>query len=59
LAEDDSDEESIDKNVTSQVAALTHQSQLTSSTMANSSQCHDYQVAHLALQQDLMHKNMP
>jgi hypothetical protein len=41
-----------------QVAALMHQSQLTLSTVAKSSQRHDHQMANIAAQQDLMHQNM-
>ena len=58
LAENDSNDKSITTSVATQVAALTHQSQITSSTLANTSQCHDQQMAHIASQQDLMHQNM-
>ncbi len=58
LVKDNSDEESIAANNALQVASLNHQSQLTLPTMANSSQCHNHQMAHLALQKDLMHQNM-
>jgi hypothetical protein len=58
LAENNSDDESIAASIPTQVPALTHQSQITSSTVANTSQCHDQQMAHIASQQDLMHQNM-
>ncbi len=41
-----------------QVAALTYQSQLTTTTAANSGQCTEQQFAHLASQKNLMHENM-
>jgi hypothetical protein len=47
----DSNKESIAASVATQVAALTHQSQLTSSTMANSSQRQGHQMVHIAAQQ--------
>jgi hypothetical protein len=58
---DNSNNESVAASVAMQVAALTHQSQLTSSTVANSSsssQRHNHQMMHIATQQDLMHQNM-
>ncbi len=58
LAENDSDNKSVAASVATQVAALTHQSQIMSSTIANTSQCHDQQMAHIASQQYLMHQNM-
>jgi hypothetical protein len=58
LAENDSDNKSLAASVATQVVALTHQSQITSSAVANTSQHHDQQMAHIALQQDLMHQNM-
>ena len=56
--DDDSEEESITASVATQVTALMHQSQQTSSTMANTSQHHNHQMVHIATQQDLMHQNM-
>jgi hypothetical protein len=53
----DSDKESANI-VTTQVAALTYQSQLTVLTAANSSQCVEQQFAHLTSQKNLMHENM-
>jgi hypothetical protein len=53
----DSDDDSVE-TVATQVAALTYQSQLTASTAANSSHCQEIQLAHLASQQNMMHKNM-
>jgi hypothetical protein len=44
--------------VTTQVAAITYQSQLTASTAANSIQHAEQQFVHLASQQNLMHENM-
>jgi hypothetical protein len=58
LEDNDSDNESIAASVATQVTALTHQSQLTSSTITNTSQHHDQQMAHITSQQDLMHQNM-
>ncbi len=46
------------ETVATQVAALTYQSQMTASTMANASQHAEQQFAHLASQQNMMHKNM-
>jgi hypothetical protein len=46
------------ETVATQVAALTYQSQMTASSMANTSQCAEQQFAHLASQQNMMHKNM-
>jgi hypothetical protein len=58
VLEEESDNGSIVASVATQVAALTHQSQLTSSNVSNTSQRHDNQLAHIAAQQDLMHQNM-
>ncbi len=58
LEDNDSDDKSIATSTATQVVALTHQSQLTSSTVANTSQRHDQQMAHIASQQHLMHQNM-
>jgi hypothetical protein len=55
-AKDSNDEPN--NTVTTQVAALTYQSQCTASTVAISSQQAEQQFAHLASQQNLMHKNM-
>ncbi len=55
---DNSDNKSVATSVAMQVATLMHQSQLTSSTVANSSQHHNQQMVHIAAQQDLMHQNM-
>ncbi len=52
-----SDNESADTDAT-QVAASTYQSQLTASTVVNLIQGAEQQFAHLASQQNLMHKNM-
>jgi hypothetical protein len=51
------DNDSVD-TVTTQVAALTYQSQVTTSTVATSSQHAEQQFAHLASQQNLMHEIM-
>ncbi len=58
ILEEESDDKSIVASIATQVAALTHQSQLTSSNVSNTSQRHDNQMAHIAAQQDLMHQNM-
>jgi hypothetical protein len=58
LEANNSDDDSIAASITMQVTALTHQSQLMSSTVANTSQRHDQQMAHIASQQDLMHQDM-
>jgi hypothetical protein len=58
VLEEESDDESIAASVATQVAALTHQSQLTLSNIYNTSQHHANQMAHIAAQQDLMHQNM-
>jgi hypothetical protein len=58
LAENNSNDESVAASIATQVAALTHQSQIMSSTIANTSQRHDQQMAHIASQQDLMHQDM-
>jgi hypothetical protein len=52
----DSDDDSVE-TITTQVAALTYQSQLTASTADNSSQRQEIQLAYLASQQNMMHKN--
>ncbi len=52
------DEESIKNMVTTQVVALTYQSQLSQSTAANRSQCHDMQLAQLAANQKAHHATM-
>jgi hypothetical protein len=44
--------------VATQMALLTYQSQLTASTLANTSQQVKQQFANLASQQNLMHKNL-
>ncbi len=46
------------KTIAAQFAALTYQSQLAALTAANSSQHQELQLAHLALQQNVMHENM-
>jgi hypothetical protein len=51
------DDKSAD-TIATQVAALTYQSQLTASTVANLIQHAKQQFVHLALQQNLMHENM-
>ncbi len=58
LAENDSNNQSVAASIAMQVAALTHQSRIPSSTVAYTSQHHDQQMAHIASQQDLMHQNM-
>ncbi len=58
LANDADTDNNAIKTVATQVAALTYQSQLTASTAANSSQPQELKLAHLALQQNLMHENM-
>jgi hypothetical protein len=58
LEDNNSDDDSIAASITMQITALTHQSQLMSLTVANTSQRHDQQMAHIASQQDLMHQNM-
>jgi hypothetical protein len=57
LGQNESDDNLVE-TVATQVAALTYQSQITASSMANASQCAGQQFAHLASQQNLMHKNM-
>jgi hypothetical protein len=57
LGQNESDNNSAE-TVATQVAALTYQSQMTASSMANASQCAEQQFAHLASQQNMMHKNM-
>jgi hypothetical protein len=44
------------ETVATQVAALTYQSQMAASTTANASQLAEQQFAHLASQQNMMHK---
>jgi hypothetical protein len=58
VLEEESNNKSIAASIATQVAALTHQSQLSLSNDYNTSQCHDNQMAHIAGQQDLMHQNM-
>jgi hypothetical protein len=58
LAENNFNDKSIAASVAMQVVALTHQSQIASLTVVNTSQRHDQQMAHIASQQDLMHQNM-
>ncbi len=58
LATNEMDEESVDKSITTQVAALTYQSQLTANRTANTSIRQEQQMAHLMAQQQLMHENM-
>ncbi len=55
-ARDDDDDDSVD-TVAAQVAALTMQSQLTVSTVANTTQRHNKLYQHLAQQQTLLHAN--
>ncbi len=57
LAKANTDDDSVETVVT-QVPALTYQSQLTVSTTANSCQCQEQQLAHLAAQKNVMHENM-
>jgi hypothetical protein len=52
------DKESVDGSVATQVAALTYQSQLTANMAANTSVRQEQQLAHLAAQQNMIHKNM-
>jgi hypothetical protein len=47
-----------DDNIPTQVAALTYQSQLTQSTTANTRQCHDQQMAHIAPAQSATHDTL-
>ncbi len=58
LATKETNEESVNKSVATQVAALTYQSQLSASNAANTSICQEQQMAHLASQQQLMQENM-
>jgi hypothetical protein len=58
LEADDTEEESVDGSVTTQVAALTYQSQLTANTGANTSVRLEQQLVHLMAQQQMMHKDM-
>ncbi len=55
---DNSDTESVDGSVATQMAALTYQSHLTANTAANTSVRQEQQLAHLAAQQEMMHQNM-
>jgi CII-binding regulator of phage lambda lysogenization HflD len=57
LAGNDSDEDDSAETVTTQMAALTYQSQLTASTAANLSQQMGQYIQTLAHQQDLLHQN--
>jgi hypothetical protein len=58
LATNETNEESINKSITTQVAAMTYQSQLMANTAANTSIRQEQQMAYLAAQQQLMHENM-
>ena len=58
LTGNDSDEDDSAKTVTTQMAALTYQSQLTASTAANLSQQMGQYIQTLAHQQDLLHQNL-
>jgi hypothetical protein len=58
LAENNSDDKFIAASIAMQVVALTHKSQITSSTVTNTSQHHDQKMTHIASQQDLVHQNM-
>jgi hypothetical protein len=57
LSHNESDDNLVETVVT-QVTALTYQSQMTTSSTANASQRAEQQFAHLASQQNMMHKNM-
>jgi hypothetical protein len=57
LGQNKLDDNSVE-TVATQVAALTYQSQMTTSTTTNASQRAEQQFAHLASQQNMMHKNM-
>jgi hypothetical protein len=57
LGESEDDDNDV-KTVATQVTTLTYQSQLTASTATNTSIRQEQQLAHLALQQSLMHENM-
>jgi hypothetical protein len=57
LGQNELDDNSVE-TVATQVAALTCQSQMTTSTTANASQRAEQQFAHLASRQNMMHKNM-
>ena len=51
----DVDDVSLANTVATQVAALTHQSQLTQSTAATTTQCQEMQLAQLAAAQEAQH----
>jgi hypothetical protein len=57
LGQNKSDDDSVE-TVATLVVALTYQSQMITSTMANASQHAYQQFVHLASQQNMMHKNM-
>ncbi len=57
LGQNELDNDLVETAVT-QVAALTYQSQMTASSMANASQHVEQEFAHLSSQQNMMHKNM-
>ena len=57
LGQNKLDDDSVE-TVATQVAALTYQSQMTTSTTTNASQRAEQQFVHLAFQQNMMHKNM-
>jgi hypothetical protein len=58
LEANNTDKESVNGFVATQVAALTYQSQLTTNTAANTSMHQEQQLVHLMTQQHMMHKNM-
>jgi hypothetical protein len=58
LATNETDEESINESVATQVAALTYQSQLMANRATNTSIRQEQQMGHLAAQQQMMHVNM-
>jgi hypothetical protein len=58
LETDDAKEESVDGSVATKVAALTYQGLLMANLAANTSVRQEQQLAHLAAQQQMMHKNM-
>jgi hypothetical protein len=57
LGQNESDNDLVE-TVAAQVAALTYQRQMTTSSAANASQCAEQQFAHLASQQNMIHNNM-
>jgi hypothetical protein len=52
------DDDNKANTVATQVVALTHQSQLTQSTAANTSQCQEHQMAQLSAIQDATHATL-